>query len=232
MAAKMHPETTPTGADEQAPVCSIREIKPADTAGLDTMAQFGDRFIREMCYATPMHDGLLRVALVEVDNQPAGFIAYTGQAQIFYQAQFRHHLIRAGWMVGLALLQAPRRLLHIPRVIQVLLARDKLPDSYENTQAEVLCIGVRPQYLTPAFVRKSGQRISRMLLDHAFSQLRSNYDRVRMVVDADNRPALFFYHGLGADLTPCQYGGVPSVLVLFDLEADTAADGESQPTES
>jgi hypothetical protein len=38
-----------------------------------------------------------------------------------------------------------------------------------------------------------------------------------MIVDADNPRALLFYQSLGAELTACTFGGVPSYVVQFDL---------------
>lgn len=232
MTATPKPEkTTSAETAVQHPSHRVWQISPSNVEGLDRvtalhmelldfgpMAQFGDHFIREMCYAVPLHDGLLHLALAEVDDRPAGFIAYTDQAQTFHRSLFRNHFFEAGWILGISLLRQPRRLLRLPRAVRVVLSRDDLPDTVEDTQAEVVSFAVQPEFLSPAFVRRTGLRVSSLLLDHAFDHFRgAGFTRVRMIVDADNRRALLFYHSLGASFTPCTYGGVPSVLVSIDL---------------
>lgn len=225
------PESTGGNESGEPSMFRIRQITPSDAEALDIiaalhmellpfgpMAQFGERFIREICYAAPMHDGVEHLALIEIEGQPAGFIAYTDRAQIFHSSVFRKHFIQVGWIVGVSLLQQPRRLLRLPRALRVVLSRDELPDTSKNTEAEVTAFGVRPEFLTPAFVRRTGLRVASLLMDHAFDHFRSvGLSSVRMVVDADNRHALLFYHALGATLTPCIYGGVPSMLVSMDI---------------
>lgn len=209
----------------------IRQVSASDAEGLrrvsalhmelldfGPMAQFGDEFIRRICYAIPVREGLLHLAIAEVGDQPVGFIAYTDRAKDFHRAMFRKHLVEAGWLIGLSLLQRPQRVLQLPRAMKVVLSRDNLPKDVEEIQAEVVSVGVRPDFLTPAFVRRTGLRIGLMLLNHAIDHFRSgNHKRVRMIVDADNRRALLFYHTLGASFTPCSYGGVDSLAVSIGL---------------
>jgi ribosomal protein S18 acetylase RimI-like enzyme len=104
--------------------------------------------------------------------------------------------------------------------LKVILSRDELPSSAANIKTEVVCFGVRPEYLTPAFVKETGLRVGMRLLDHAFDYFRQHgFDRTRMIVDADNTRALLFYQSLGAELTPCMFGGIPSCMVEIDLNA-------------
>jgi ribosomal protein S18 acetylase RimI-like enzyme len=226
-----NPSQAQTPAATESVEHRIRQVSATDQEGIarttalhmdllnfGPMAQFGDTFIRRIGYEIPLRDNLLHVAVAEVEGQPAGFIAYTDEAHRFHSAMFRDHFIEAGWLMGLSLLQQPKRVMNLPRAVKVVLSRDDLPKDVEAIDAEVICFGVQPDYLTPAFVRRTGLKIGVMLLDHAFAHFRAQgHKRVRMIVDADNRRALLFYHTLGATFTPCMYGGVESVAVAIDL---------------
>lgn len=93
----------------------------------------------------------------------------------------------------------------------------------EDPLGEVVCIAARKQYLTPTFVRLSGLRLSQTLIAYAKERLKhSGTDKVRMVVNADNRPVLMLYHLMGAHFEPYEQAGVPQVHVWFDLEKPSA----------
>jgi hypothetical protein len=209
----------------------MRQVVPSDEKGLDIitalhmellhfgpMAQFGDRFVREIIYAAPLRDSLVHLAIAEVDGQPAGFIGYADDGELFHNSLMQHYFLKAGWLAGLSLLQQPRRLLRLPRALRVIRSRTEMPEEFGAIQAEVLVIGARADFLKPAFVQRTGLRVSVLMLEHAFAHFRQRgFKRVRVVTDADNRPVLFLYQSLGASFTPCIYGGVPSMLVTIDL---------------
>lgn len=212
-------------------VFHIRQVKPFDREGLDLatelhmellnfgpMAQFGDRVIRETIYAPAVASNLLEIAIAEVDGRAAGFVAYTTKPHDFHTKLLHKSFFKAAWALSLSLLTQPRRVRYLPRAFQVIFSRSTLPDAIAEASTEVVCFGVRPEYLTPAFVRQTGLRIGVLLLEHAFAYFRQHdfYD-TRMIVDADNHRALLFYQSLGAELTPCIFGGVPSYVVRFTL---------------
>ncbi len=209
----------------------IRQVIPSDEEGLDIitalhmellpfgpMAQFGEKFICEICYAAPLRAGLVHLAIAEVDGQPAGFVGYSDDGELFHSTLIRNHFLKAGWLVGLSLLQQPRRLLRLPRALRVVRSRTEMPEAFSAIQGELIVIGARADYLKPAFVRRTGLRVSVLMLEHAFDHYRQRgVKQVRVVTDADNRAVLFLYQSLGASFTPCIYGGVPSMLVTIDL---------------
>lgn len=212
-------------------VFRIRQVDSSDPEGIDLvtelhmellkfgpMARFGDRFIRETVYVPSMQDRLLQVAIAEVDGHPAGFIAYAGDAQKYYHTLMRNHFLKAVWVMGFSLLSRPARLRHLPRAFKVIFSRNEMPDDFDDTKTEVICFGVRPEYLTPDFIRRTNLRVGPLLLEHAFNYFRQNgFKKTRMIVDGDNPRALLFYQSMGAQFSPCTYGGVPSYVVLFDL---------------
>lgn len=209
----------------------LREITASDAEGLDRvtelhmellgfgpMAQFGGRVIRETIYAIALKHDVLKVVIAEVDGQPAGFIAYTTKRQVFHSELLRKNPLRVAWVMLLALLEQPRRLRHIPRAFKVVFSRSEVPEALAEIKSEVVCFGVRPAYLTPDFVRKTSLRVGLQLLDYAFADLRQNgCAETVMIADADNSKVLFFYQSLGAELTPCVFGGVPSYIIRFAL---------------
>ncbi len=209
----------------------IREVTSSDREGIDRitelhmellsfgpMAKFGDEVIRETIYVVGLSDDLMKVAIAEINGEPAGFIAYTMHADDFHQTLIKNHFFKAALVMLKSLIMQPSRIRHLPRAFQVVTSRNELPSNIEGIQSEVLCIGVRPQYLTPAFVRQTNLRIGARLLEHAFEDLRRNgFTKTLMIVDADNPRALLFYQSLGAELTACTFGGVPSYFVQFDL---------------
>jgi ribosomal protein S18 acetylase RimI-like enzyme len=221
---------TPTETPVQ-PSFHIRQVVPSDDAGLDIvtalhmellpfgpMAKFGDRLIRDICYAAPLRKSLVNLAIAEVDRQPAGFIGYSDNSELFYHSLIRGNLLQAGWVMIGSLLRQPRRILSVPRALQVMRSRNHLPEEFETMQEEVIAFAVRPEFLTPSFVRRTGLRVGAQLINHAFDYFRRNgVKEVRMIVDASNRPVLFFYSSLGANFIPCVYGGVPSMLVIIDI---------------
>lgn len=209
----------------------LHEITASDAEGLDRvtelhmellgfgpMAQFGGRVIRETIYAIALKYDVLKVVIAEVDGQPAEFIAYTTKRQVFHSELLRKNPLRVAWVMLLALLEQPRRLRHIPRAFKVVFSRSEVPEALAEIKSEVVCFGVRPAYLTPDFVRKTSLRVGLQLLDYAFADLRQNgCAETVMIADADNSKVLFFYQSLGAELTPCVFGGVPSYIIRFAL---------------
>jgi len=218
---------------EQGPVdFRIRQVERGDKAGIDyttelhmellgfgPMAQFGPQVIRETIYVTAINEGLLEVAIAEVNGRPAGFIAYTTDPHRFHSSLIRPHLFKVMRVMATALITQPGRLRYVPRAMKVVFSRDDLAENADKAGTEVVCFGVRPEYLTAEFVRKTKIRVGVKLLQHAANYFRQhNFDSTRMIVDADNTRALLFYQSLGGEMTACTFGGVPSYIVHMELD--------------
>jgi ribosomal protein S18 acetylase RimI-like enzyme len=184
------------------------------------MAGLGELFIREVCYRMLMSEGQLRVALYEVDGEPAGFAAYTDQAFGFHRSALHKRLPRIAWVLVRSFLREPARFMHFLRALRVLASRRSEVTRAQEPAGEVVCVAVRPQYLRAGFVRESGLRVSEELVRHCARKLReARMTQMRMLVDADNRAVLLLYHLLGARFTPYVQAGEPMVEVWFDLTA-------------
>jgi ribosomal protein S18 acetylase RimI-like enzyme len=221
----------------------IREIQQTDRAGFlavgeihmeqlgfGPMAGLGERFVREICYERPVQDENLRLAVCEVDGETAGFVAYTDRSITFHRSAFRRHWIYAGWLTALSLLERPARLKALWRALRVIGSRRGEIRVGSDPMGEVAAIAVRPRYLTGAFVRASGIRVSDELVRYAARRLRDlGVDEMRMLVDADNKAALFLYHRLGAKFEDYSQAGEPMVQVWFDLNVPAWGEARGGP---
>ena len=217
--------------DTQIPKKVLREINADDKTGINTvsrlhmellgfgpMAGLGERFIREICYVKPVADGLMRLALYEVDGEPAGFVAYTAQSISFHRRALKDHWIYAGWLTLYALIEKPKRLKALIRAIKVILSRRSENKTGVDPMGEVICIAVSPKFLKGKFVRQSGILVSDDLVRYSAKYLqKAGVAEMRMLVDADNKAPLFLYHKMGASFEDYQQAGEPLVQVWFDL---------------
>jgi hypothetical protein len=210
---------------------SLREIAPGDRAGLDAvadlhmellhygpMAALGRQFVRDICYAALMRDDLLKVVLATVDGQPAGFVAYTPYSIGFHRGGLAKHWFQAGMVLAWSLLSRPARIPKLLRALKVLWSRRGETVLGSDPLGEVVCIAVRKPYLAATFIRKSGVRLSEFLIRHAQEKLATaGATKMRMIVDADQKPVLMLYHLMGAHFEPYEQAGEPRVHVWFDV---------------
>jgi len=216
---------------------TLHEVKADDKARLDAiadlhmelldygpMAGLGWRFVRDVCYAAHMRENLLKVDLVTVDDEPAGFIAYTPYSIGFHREGLGKHWFLAGFVLARSLIARPSRMAKLGRALKVLWSRRGETVLGEDPLGEVVCVAVRKKYLAPSFVRKSGIRLSEFLIRHAQRELpKSGARKLRMIVDADNKPVLMLYHLMGAHFEPYEQAGEPRVHVWFDLAEEEQA---------
>lgn len=211
---------------------SIRPVQPDDLAALQDvadlhvdllhfgpMAALGPTFIREICYRKEMEEGVLYLGECRVVDDLAGFIAYTDQPFEFHKSIMKKHWLHAGWLTFLAILMKPSRLLAMGRVAKAIFARIGESHTDDPGMGEIVCIAVRPDYLKASVVKSLGTRIPEELLQYAATDLARTYgvQKLRMIVDADNKHALFLYHRLGARFERLTWAGEPKTDVYFDL---------------
>jgi ribosomal protein S18 acetylase RimI-like enzyme len=183
------------------------------------MAKLGELFIREIGYRINLETGRMKAALYEVDGRPVGFIGYTPFSVTFHRDALRSRWGYATLVLALSILREPRRLLRLPKVMRVMSSRREELKLGDEPLAELVAIGVLPAFRSPDFVRREGLHIAEELVTHAASYFRAmGISRMRCIVDAGNKPALLFYHGLGAILEPYEQAGERAVHVWFDLE--------------
>lgn len=213
----------------------IRTVDAADAQGLRAVAELharfidfgplaalGPEFLRIVCYGAPIRDGLLVVALAEVDGVPAGFVAYTADSSEFHARAMRRHFLLAGWRASVTLVAHPRRARAVPRILRVL--RSRITDDEDRARfGEIIGMAVRPEFGTAQFRQQTGHWLSRDLIHHAAEQLhRQGRDRLRMFVAAENTHALLLYQFLGATFEHVEHGGEPTLAVTFELPLATS----------
>ena len=221
-----------TAVEENGHVHALREISCNDSESMNTvadlhiellgfgpMAALGRRFIRDACYANNMMGGQLKVALYEIDGEPAGFIAYTDRSISFHRTSLKAHWFRTSITLLISLLQDPRRIAALFRALGVLGSRRAESGVLgSDPMGEVVCVAVRPQYLKNEYQLADGSRPSVALIAYAAQRLADvGVAEMRMLVDADNKPVLFLYKALGANFEPYDQAGVPTVQVWFDV---------------
>jgi len=131
-----------------------------------------------------------------VDEKPAGFIVATHDSDGFMRTSIRRHWLALSWVMATSVLLKPQRLGAVWEAWQIM--RHLEAPVTQQEEGELLSFGVLPEYRRPKFIRQTGVRISSDLLDAAMSQIEERgVSLVRVVIDADNREAQIFYHGLG-----------------------------------
>jgi ribosomal protein S18 acetylase RimI-like enzyme len=183
------------------------------------MAGLGESFLREICYTDLIRDQLLRAAIYEVDGRPAGLIAYTDRSITFHRQALRSHLGHVVSVLFRSIARSPRVIKNMVRAIRVILSRRGEKVLGQDPMAEVVAVGVLPEFRSPKFIRKTGLKISEELIVHAARWFRScGLSEMRMIVDADNLQTVLFYHSLGAEFEPYEQAGVRVMHVWFDLQ--------------
>ncbi len=212
------------------PQVELRELDVSDDTALRAVARLhtelmpfgplaplGEDFLRVVAYRAPMRDGLLRVALAEIDGAPAGFVAYTEDSAEFHARALKQHWVLAGWRMARALLSGPGRLRAVPRILRVV--RSRVDEGGRGDRfGEVIGLAALPESVTAEFRKRSGRWISRDLIAYAARRLHeAGRAELRMFVAAENTKTLLFYQVLGARFERVEHGGEPTVAVTFEL---------------
>jgi ribosomal protein S18 acetylase RimI-like enzyme len=213
-----------------APAVRIRRVAATDDGGLRAVgrlhaellpfgpvAALGADFLRIVAYRAPIADGLLQLAVAEVDGVPVGFAAWTADSERFHGEAVRRHLALAGTHATLALVRNPKRLRAVPRILRVM--RSRVDDGEDRAAyGELIGLGVLPEYASPRFRKRTGRWISRDLVAHAADDLHAaGKERLRIYVAAENTRTLLLYQFLGGTFERLEHGGEPTIAVDFAL---------------
>ena len=182
------------------------------------IAQLGAFFLKRFCYDLMIREKLLRGALYEVDNKPVGFIAYTDRSISFHRTALSKHWVYVCFLIACSVLREPKIVFRLWSAILLMFSRRQDRLLGEDPMAEIIAIGVLPEYRDVLFIRRTGRRIAHELFEYASDFFRrAGLKDLHLVVDADNKQALIFYNGLGARFERCEFGGKPSVRAWLDL---------------
>ena len=214
------------------PPFRLREVVPSDAqavagaarlhrqlfSDIGLIAQLGERLLRRFCYDVLIRDGLMSAAVFEVNGAPAGLAAFTTDSKALHAAAMTRYpglVVRETLM---SLLLEPRIIFGLPSAARLLFERRQERIEGGAPVAEMLAIGVLPEYRSPEFVRRTGLRIGDLLLAHALAHFkRAGFREARGVVLAHNRPALMFFRMRAARMEPYANAAKPSYQVWFDV---------------
>ena len=181
------------------------------------MAQLGRIFLRHFSYTVLVRNDLMRVVLSRIDGKPAGFIAFTPFSTTFLRTALKKYWIYVMVLTVISILLNPTNLLRIARAIRLMISRFKEKSLASDPSAEILAIGVLPQYRDFKFIHNTGIRISHDLLSYAASFFRKlGLKKMRAVVDSPNTETLLFYRSIGATFEPYERQGESMYQVWID----------------
>ena len=185
-------------------------------------AGLGETFVREVCYRKEAEEGVLQLAIATIDGEVAGFTAYTSLPFEFHKSIMHKHWLLASAMAARSIAVRPKRIAALPRIFKTIGARVRESRTRDDTLGEIVCVAVRPEFLKREITDRIGARVPVELLRFAASDLYENHGvrRLRMIVDADNRHALFMYHSLGARFESIVWAGEDKTDVYFELGAE------------
>lgn len=179
----------------------------------------GPEFMEEFYYSVLPANELIFGALACVDEQPAGFIVATADAEGFMSQAIRRHAARLAWICAKSVVRSPRRILAMKEAVDI--QRNVKSSGYGPEVGELLSFGVRKDYRSRAFVERTGARIGADLLQVALRQQRDRgKTTLRAIVDKDNLEAQFFYRAQGWRVGQKSVEGwrVPTMEFLIDLD--------------
>jgi hypothetical protein len=156
---------------------------------------------------------------------PVGFAAYLTDTERFHAEAVRRHLVLAGSQAALAFVRDPRRVRAVPRILRTM--RSRVDDGEDRgSYGELIGLGVRPEFATPKFRRRTGRWISRDLVAHAAAELHAaGKAGMRIFVAAENTKTLLLYQFLGGTFERIEHGGEPTVAVDFALPLGAEGPG-------
>jgi glycosyltransferase 2 family protein len=192
------------------------------------VVRLGTDFMAEFYYHHLVRDGLIGCRVARVDGHPAGFIAYTARPHDFMLAGLRRHFRALSGVVIGALFERPSRIATVARALGILnLRRDDLAAG-PTYDAEILSLGVLPQYRTSEFVRRTGVRLGERLFLDAVSALRaSGRDTAAMLSEVRDRATVMFMHAMGFRLVREWLGGVDCFTGLYDMNGRAKSQVET-----
>ncbi len=160
------------------------------------LAKLGPRFMERFYYTDLPRKGSIFGAIAYVDDRPAGFVVATYDSNRFMKSVIRQMWWKLAWELGLTILFYPASIKSIWEALTIMQSRETIQN--DHAEGEILSMGGVPAYLNSRFIRKTGLRIANDLFQWVMDQLQTkDLVLIRAIVDADNIPAQFFYHGVG-----------------------------------
>ena len=185
------------------------------------IAKLGERLLRRYCYSYVLRTGLMKAMIVEVNGEPAGLAAYTGDPRRLHSAALRSHFPFIARELMRSIIEQPSILLRVPGALRLFWERrrDRVPEEV-GSFAEVVVFGVLPQYASTRFIRQTGIQVADILTNFVLDNIWADgFPRMRGVILASNKRALSFFAIRGSRIDPFPSAHRPSFQIWLDLES-------------
>lgn len=182
----------------------------------------GPEFVEEFYYTVLPAEGIISGAIAYVNDEAAGFIVATGDANDFMSKALRKHWPRIALIMMKSVLRNPRRLLAIKEAYQI--QRNVQAADYSSDVGELLSFGVLPEFRSRGFFKRTSIHVGVDLLRTGLNQLSAaGKKQVRAIVDKDNIAAQLFYRAQGwrVGMPDIQGWSVPTMEFLVDIDPET-----------
>ncbi len=178
----------------------------------------GIEFLRTIVYSLLLRDGLIRAALFRVDGNPVGFVTYTTNAVTFHRTALKRYWVRVAFVLACSIVRTPGILLNLIKALRIVLSRRSETVILKDPLAEILAIGVLPEYGSKASIQHIGLHVPTELVRHAAQYFhRMGLYEIRLIVDRFNTSAILFYSFLGGRFKRYRWGSDPMYEVWFDV---------------
>ena len=154
----------------------------------------GTIFMEMFYYSLLIKSSLIVCDYYQHDDDIAGFIAYTTDPDNFMKKGIKKHFVKFCFILSRILIRDPRKINHLFSGSQL----EQALKSDINNEAAILSFGVLPKYRTRRFINKTKAHISNELFEHSVNYLsKKKCHQIRLLIEQDNREAIFFYMQYG-----------------------------------
>lgn len=182
------------------------------------VVRLGIGFMVNFYYHHLVRDGLIDCRLARVNDRPAGFVAYTTRPHDFMLAGLRRHLSALVPVLAGALLERPSRISVVGRALGILKRRRDDLAAGPAYDAEILSLGILPQYRTGDFVRRTGANLGRQLFEEAVAHAQQGgVHTLAMLSEVRDRATLVFLHSLGCQFLREWIDGVDCFTAVYTV---------------
>ena len=194
------------------------------------VVRLGTDFMLQFYYHHLVRDGLIGCRVVRVDGHPAGFVAYTARPHDFMVAGLRRHAATLVRVLTGALVERPSRIITVAHTLGILKHRRDDLAAGPAYDAEIMSLGVLPQYRAPEFVRRTGMRLGeRLVLDAMGALAAAGCETIAMLTEVRDRATALLLHSMGFKLVREWIGGVDCFTALYAAGELTRTTGQPAP---
>jgi ribosomal protein S18 acetylase RimI-like enzyme len=178
------------------------------------LSLMGKRFLSMFYYSKLINDQFITCYYYTYQNRAVGFVAFTTDPINFLKKGVFSNMFCFVWECILVFIRKPSKLCQIFRAYQL----ENVLSKAIKGEAAILSFGVEDYYRLRSFYRKTGRIISNELFEKVLEHLKScGMDRMRLLIEPENRQAAFFYHQYGCSFQKVISKGRNLLLVNYSF---------------